>query len=106
MRRTTNTGAAPGPKAREIIALDTALLSTSLSRTSDLVAVRARGVFVEDADGNVFLDFGSGIAVSTTGHNHPRVVTTDAQVDAGLDIMEETPKSLTRQDRYATLDSR
>jgi 4-aminobutyrate aminotransferase len=64
----------PGPRAREIIAQDNALLSTSLSRTSDLVGVRARGAFVEDADGNVFLDFGSGIAVSATGHNHPRVV--------------------------------
>jgi 4-aminobutyrate aminotransferase len=64
----------PGPKARAMIAQDNALLSTSLSRTSDLVGLRAHGAFVEDVDGNVFLDFGSGIAVTVMGHTHPRVV--------------------------------
>jgi 4-aminobutyrate aminotransferase len=64
----------PGPKARAMIAEDNALLSTSLSRTSDLVGLRAHGAYVEDVDGNVFLDFGSGIAVTVMGHTHPRVV--------------------------------
>jgi 4-aminobutyrate aminotransferase len=64
----------PGPKARAMIAKDNALLSTSLSRTSDLVGVRAHGAYVEDVDGNVFLDFGSGIAVTVMGHTHPHVV--------------------------------
>jgi 4-aminobutyrate aminotransferase len=64
----------PGPKARSMIAEDNSLLSTSLSRTSDLVGVRAHGAYVEDVDGNVFLDFGSGIAVTVMGHTHPRVV--------------------------------
>jgi len=64
----------PGPKARALIAEDNLLLSTSLSRTSELVGVRARGAFVEDVDGNVYLDFGSGIGVNVMGHTHPRVV--------------------------------
>ncbi len=64
----------PGPKARAVIAEDNSLLSTSLSRTSELVGVRAHGAYVEDVDGNVFLDFGSGIAVTVMGHTHPRVV--------------------------------
>jgi 4-aminobutyrate aminotransferase len=64
----------PGPKARALIAEDRALLSTSLSRTSEFVGVRAHGAFVEDADGNVYLDFGSGIGVNVMGHTHPRVV--------------------------------
>jgi len=29
---------------------------------------------VEDVDGNAFLDFNAGIAVTSTGHSHPRVV--------------------------------
>jgi 4-aminobutyrate aminotransferase len=29
---------------------------------------------VEDADGNAFLDFNAGIAVTSTGHSHPKVV--------------------------------
>jgi 4-aminobutyrate aminotransferase len=49
-------------------------LSPSLTRTSQLVGVRAERVYVEDVDGNVFLDFGSGIAVAGLGHRHPAVV--------------------------------
>ncbi len=64
----------PGPKAKEWIKRDNAVLSTSLSRTADLVALRAHGPYVEDVDGNVFMDFGSGIAVSVMGHTEPTVV--------------------------------
>ena len=35
---------------------------------------RARGVHVEDVDGNVFLDFTSSVLVAAVGHCHPRVV--------------------------------
>jgi 4-aminobutyrate aminotransferase len=72
----------PGPKAREWIARDARVLSPSLSRTSPLVGVKGEGVFVEDVDGNVFLDFGSGIAVNSLGHRHPDVV---AAIKAQLD---------------------
>jgi 4-aminobutyrate aminotransferase len=72
----------PGPRAREWIARDTAALSPSLSRTSRLVGVKGEGVFVEDVDGNVFLDFGSGIAVNSLGHRHPEVI---AAIKAQLD---------------------
>jgi 4-aminobutyrate aminotransferase len=64
----------PGPKARAWIEKDQGLLSPSLTRSSPLVALEAEGVFVEDVDGNVFLDFGSGIAVTALGHRHPDVV--------------------------------
>jgi 4-aminobutyrate aminotransferase len=64
----------PGPKARELMQRDNRLLSTSLSRTANLVGLRAHGAYVEDVDGNIFLDFGSGIAVTVMGHTHPKVV--------------------------------
>ncbi|GHJ42887.1 diaminobutyrate--2-oxoglutarate aminotransferase [Catellatospora sp. TT07R-123] len=35
---------------------------------------RAQGSFVEDVDGNVFLDFLAGAGVLSLGHNHPDVV--------------------------------
>ena len=35
--------------------------------------IRAEGANVEDADGNVFLDFGSAFGVSLAGHAHPVV---------------------------------
>lgn len=38
------------------------------------VLSKAKGVSLEDVDGNQYLDFFSGIAVCNTGHCHPRVV--------------------------------
>jgi len=64
----------PGPKAQAVIERDEAMLSPSLTRSSQLVGKKAEGVFVEDIDGNVFLDFGSGIAVTALGHRHPDVI--------------------------------
>ena len=64
----------PGPKARAVIERDLAMLSPSLTRTAPLVGLKAEGVYVEDVDGNVFLDFGSGIGVTGVGHRHPKVI--------------------------------
>ena len=64
----------PGPKARKIIQRDRSFLSPSVTRPYPLVIRRGRGVWVEDPDGNVFLDFTAGIAVNATGHCHPDVV--------------------------------
>jgi acetylornithine/N-succinyldiaminopimelate aminotransferase len=40
----------------------------------DLVLVRGRGARVWDVEGKEYLDFGAGIAVSTLGHSHPRMI--------------------------------
>ncbi len=40
----------------------------------DLVLVRGRGSRVWDEEGKEYLDFGAGIAVSTLGHAHPRMI--------------------------------
>ncbi|HZL28500.1 MAG TPA: acetyl ornithine aminotransferase family protein [Acidobacteriaceae bacterium] len=64
----------PGPNARRIIAEDDRLLSPSYTRSYPLVVKRGRGCRIEDVDGNEFLDFTAGIAVTSTGHCHPEVV--------------------------------
>ncbi len=64
----------PGPKAKEIIARDQAVVSPSYPRAANLVISHARGSEVWDVDGNRFLDFVTGIAVCGTGHSHPKVV--------------------------------
>jgi 4-aminobutyrate aminotransferase len=64
----------PGPKAKAAIAADDRLISPSYTRSYPLVAKRGRGIRVEDADGNQFLDFAAGIASVSTGHCHPEVV--------------------------------
>ncbi|RLG46090.1 MAG: acetyl ornithine aminotransferase family protein [Thermoproteota archaeon] len=76
MRRPKIVVEPPGPRARELIERDKRLLSPSLTRTAPLVGVEAEGCWVRDADGNEYLDFGSGIAVTNVGHRHPRVVET------------------------------
>jgi 4-aminobutyrate aminotransferase len=63
----------PGPKARKHVAFDHEFTSPSLPRAYPLVPVRGTGSTVEDIDGNLLLDFTSGIAVSSTGYNHPRI---------------------------------
>jgi 4-aminobutyrate aminotransferase len=63
----------PGPAAREIIAKDDSYVATT-TKSLPIVARRARGLAVEDVDGNMFLDFSSGISVLNVGHCHPRIV--------------------------------
>ena len=67
-------GALPGPNARRIVEQDDRYISPSYTRSYPMVAKRGRGIRVEDVDGNTFLDFAAGIAVTSTGHCHPEVV--------------------------------
>jgi 4-aminobutyrate aminotransferase len=64
----------PGPRARAHVAYDETWTSPSLPRAYPIVPVRGEGLTVEDIDGNLFLDFAAGIAVTSTGHSHPQVV--------------------------------
>lgn len=64
----------PGPKAKRIVDADDRYMSPSYTRSYPLVAKRGEGAVVEDVDGNLFLDFAAGIAVTSTGHCHPEVV--------------------------------
>jgi 4-aminobutyrate aminotransferase len=64
----------PGPQARARIERDGKVTSPSLPRAYAFVPRRGAGSIVEDVDGNLFLDINAGIAVTSTGHCHPRVV--------------------------------
>jgi 4-aminobutyrate aminotransferase len=64
----------PGPKARAVVAKHDEYASTSLPKEYPLVIARGERAMVEDVDGNRFLDFMAGIAVTSTGYNHPAVV--------------------------------
>ncbi len=64
----------PGPHARALIERSNAVISPSYTRDHPLVAERGEGVWIIDPDGNEFLDMSAGIAVTSTGHCHPRVV--------------------------------
>ena len=62
----------PGPKGADVVAVETALDTTG-TKTAPIVVKHAKGLLLEDVDGNVFLDFTSGM-VTATGHCHPTVV--------------------------------
>ena len=64
----------PGPKARVHLEFDRQWTSPSVPRAYPVVPVRGQGCTIEDIDGNLFLDFNAGIAVTSTGHCHPDVV--------------------------------
>ena len=66
--------ALPGPKAKRVLEGDEKYISPSYTRSYPMVAKQGRGLVVRDVDGNEFLDFSAGIAVTSTGHCHPDVV--------------------------------
>ena len=74
----------PGPEAMARIERDRKVTSPSLPRAYPFVPRRGAGAVVEDVDGNLFLDLNAGIAVTSTGHCHPRVVEAIAQQSTEL----------------------
>ena len=74
----------PGPEAMARIERDRKVTSPSLPRAYPFVPRRGAGSIVEDVDGNLFLDLNAGIAVTSTGHCHPRVVEAIAQQSTEL----------------------
>jgi 4-aminobutyrate aminotransferase len=56
------------------LARDEAAMAPTLSRYFDIVAASGSGSWLIDIDGRRWLDLASGIAVTNTGHCHPRVV--------------------------------
>lgn len=64
----------PGPKAKALVERDSAVISPSYARSYPFVMDHGSGSEVWDVDGNRFLDFVAGIAVTSTGHSHPKVV--------------------------------
>ena len=64
----------PGPSGERMLARHDEFVSPSYTPAYPLFVERASGCVVEDVDGNLFLDFTAGIAVTNTGHCHPEVV--------------------------------
>ena len=66
--------ARPGPKSQEIIERDAVIMTGALTPRYPFVIERGEGSRVWDVDGNEYIDFAAGIAVTATGHSHPQVV--------------------------------
>ncbi|MBA0046190.1 4-aminobutyrate--2-oxoglutarate transaminase [Mycobacteroides sp. LB1] len=63
----------PGPRSSALAERRRAAVSAGVGSTAPVYAVDADGGVIVDADGNSFIDLGSGIAVTTVGASHPAV---------------------------------
>ncbi|MEU1971080.1 4-aminobutyrate--2-oxoglutarate transaminase [Microbacterium sp. NPDC019599] len=64
----------PGPRSQQLLERKAAAVAAGVGHTAPIEAVAAGGGVVVDADGNSLIDLGSGIAVTSLGNAHPRVV--------------------------------
>src|SRR5690606_41538957 len=66
--------AIPGPRSQQLLERKAAAVASGVGHTAPIHAVAAGGGVVVDADGNSLIDLGAGIAVTTVGNAHPKVV--------------------------------
>jgi 4-aminobutyrate aminotransferase len=63
-----------GAKTLELLELSKKYEPRSMSEHVPVVWKRGERCYIEDVDGNVFLDMTSGVLVANAGHSHPRLV--------------------------------
>ena len=66
--------AIPGPKSQELHKRRLDAVSHGAGAALPVYIEAAKGAIIVDADGNQFIDLGSGIGVTTIGHTNPQVV--------------------------------
>src|SRR5688500_5755836 len=64
----------PGPRSRALMAERAAHVARGPFHTTPVFAASAHGALIEDVDGNVLIDFASGIGAVDVGHPPERVV--------------------------------
>jgi len=64
----------PGPKSRELFKLRSKYIPQGVSNVHPIFVEEAKGPFIRDVDGNIYIDFSSGIGVMNVGHGNPRVI--------------------------------
>src|SRR3954454_16994408 len=92
--------AVPGPRSQALMQRRAAALPAGVGTTLPVFAARAQGGIVEDVDGNRFIDFAAGIAVTTIGSSAPRVV---AAVGAQLAAFTHTCFQVTPYEAYVAV---
>jgi 4-aminobutyrate aminotransferase/(S)-3-amino-2-methylpropionate transaminase len=80
-----------------------AAIPRGIAQTSQIYTARALNAEIWDVEGRRYIDFGAGIAVVNTGHNHPRV---KAAVTAQLEQFSHTCFQVTPYESYVALAER
>src|SRR6185437_15096475 len=95
--------APPGPLTKAYLDAQEQFESNARTypRRLPIAIKRAQGCYIEDVDGNVYLDFLSGAGVLSLGHNHPDLVAAAAsQFDTlvhGLDLPTQVKDEFIRR---------
>jgi 4-aminobutyrate aminotransferase / (S)-3-amino-2-methylpropionate transaminase / 5-aminovalerate transaminase len=63
----------PGPKSKALLARREAAIPRGPSLSTPIFAAKAEGAWIEDVDGNRYIDFAGGIGCLNVGHRHPKV---------------------------------
>ena len=90
----------PGPRSQELLDRKADAVAAGVGHTAPVQAVAAGGGVIVDADGNSLIDLGSGIAVTTIGNAHPKVV---AAVQAQVAQFTHTCFMIAPYDSYVSV---
>ena len=63
----------PGPKSRALLARREAAIPRGPQLVTPIFAAKSEGAWIEDVDGNRYIDFAGGIGCLNVGHRAPRV---------------------------------
>src|SRR6266702_6392567 len=93
----------PGPKSRALAARREAAVPRGLSHGTPVYVARAQDAWLEDVDGNRFLDLAGGIGCLNVGHRNPMVTTA---IESQLENFLHTCVQVTPYENYVRLAER
>jgi 4-aminobutyrate aminotransferase/(S)-3-amino-2-methylpropionate transaminase len=93
----------PGPASRALGARRDAAIPRGLSHATPIYVARAEDAWIEDVDGNRFLDFAGGIGCINTGHRNPAVI---SAIEEQLQRFLHTCAQVTPYEDYVSLAER
>jgi 4-aminobutyrate aminotransferase / (S)-3-amino-2-methylpropionate transaminase / 5-aminovalerate transaminase len=93
----------PGPKSRALGARREAAVPRGLSHATPVYVARAQDAWLEDVDGNRFLDFAGGIGCLNTGHRNQHVT---SAIESQLQNFLHTCAQVTPYENYIRLAER
>ncbi|HEY3973205.1 MAG TPA: 4-aminobutyrate--2-oxoglutarate transaminase [Candidatus Sulfotelmatobacter sp.] len=93
----------PGPKSKALSERRAKAVPRGLSHGTPIYVAKAEGAWLEDVDGNRYLDFAGGIGCLNVGHRQPAVV---AAVKDQLDRFLHTCVQVTPYESYVRLAER
>jgi len=93
----------PGPKSRALAARRDAAVPRGLAHATPVYVALAQDAWIEDVDGNRFLDFAGGIGCINTGHRNARVL---SAIEEQLQKFLHTCSQVTPYENYIQLAER